>query len=113
MRCVKYSLSLFDYDYYYGCVTVRVTENFGKGSSSAFYTNKNLPSKVPTGSPSRGRDVTVYVYDINQPNLSTPFYSVLVSISVFMALSTAFHSINSPDSCQFSHSVPLVLSLPY
>ena len=46
------------------------------------------------GSPSRGGDVTVNVYDINQPSLPTPFYSVLVSISVFMALSTVFHSIN-------------------
>ena len=41
---------------------------------------------VPTGSPSRGGDVTVYVYDINQPSLHTPFSSVLLSISVFVAL---------------------------
>ena len=27
-------------------------------------------------------DVVVYVFNINQPNLPTPFYSVLVSISV-------------------------------
>ena len=63
------------------------------------------------GSPSRGRDVVVYVKDINQPSSPSPFYSVLVSISVFMALSTVFHSINSPDSSPFSHSVPPVLSL--
>ena len=31
---------------------------------------------VPAGSSSRGGDVAVYVFDINQPNLSTPFYSV-------------------------------------
>ena len=37
-----------------------------------------------------------FMSDINQPNLPTPFYSVLVSISLFMALSTVFHSINSP-----------------
>ena len=36
--------------------------------------------------------------DINQPSLPTPFYSVLVSIYVFMALSTVFDSINSPDN---------------
>ena len=65
------------------------------------------------GSSSRGEDVTVCVYDINQPSLPTPFYSVLVSISVFMALSIVFHSINSPDNSSFSHSVPLVLSLSY
>ena len=57
---------------------------------------------VPTGPPSRRGDVTVYAYDINQPSLSTALYSVLVSISVFMALSTAFHSINSPDDSVFS-----------
>ena len=41
------------------------------------------PLGVPTGSPSRGGDVAVYVKDINQPSLPTPFYTVLVSISVF------------------------------
>ena len=45
---------------------------------------------VPTGSPSRGGDVTVYVKDIKQPSLPIPFYSVLVSISVFVALSTVY-----------------------
>ena len=32
---------------------------------------------VPTGSPSSGGDVTVYVCDINQPSLPTLFYSFL------------------------------------
>ena len=41
---------------------------------------------VPAGSPSRGGDVMVYVTNINQPSVPTPFYSVLVSVSVFMAL---------------------------
>ena len=63
----------------------------------------------PKGSPSRGGDV---VKDINRPSLPTPFYSVLVSVSVFMPLSTVFHSINSRDKCPFSHSVLLVLNLP-
>ena len=53
------------------------------------------------GSSSRGGDVVVYVKDINQPSLPTPFYSVLVSVSVFMALSTVFHCINSPDNSPF------------
>ena len=57
------------------------------------------------GSPSRGGDVTVYVFDINQPSLPTPFYSVPVSISVCIALSTVFHSINSPDNPPLSHSI--------
>ena len=69
--------------------------------------------RVPTGSPSRGGDVAVYVFDVNQLSLYNPFYSVLVSISVSMALSTVFHSINSPDNCPLSHSVffPLVFLL--
>ena len=50
--------------------------------------------------------------DIKQPGLPTPFYSVLVSISVFMALATVFHSINSHNS-PFFHSVLVVLVLPY
>ena len=43
-------------------------------------------------------DFAVYdVLDTNQPSLPTLFYSVLVSVSVFMALSTVFHSINPFD----------------
>ena len=45
--------------------------------------------------------------------LAHSIYSVLVSVSVFMALSTVFHSINSPDNFPLSHSVLLVLFLPY
>ena len=45
--------------------------------------------------------------------LPTPFHSVLVSVSVFMALSTVFHSINSPNHSSLSHSVLPVLFLPY
>ena len=43
--------------------------------------------------------------------LAHSFYSVLVSAFVFMALSTVFHSINSPDISRLSHSVLLVLFL--
>ena len=68
---------------------------------------------LPTGSPSRGGDVAVYLFDINQPSLPTPFHSVLVSVSVFMALSTVFRSINSPDNPLLSHSVLPVSFLPY
>ena len=38
---------------------------------------------------------------VNQPGLPTPFYSVLVSVSVFKALSTVFHSINFPNNSAF------------
>ena len=69
---------------------------------------------VPTGSPSCGWDAVVYVKDRNQPSLPTPFfYYVLVSISVCVALSTVFHSINSPDNSPFSHSLLPVLFLLY
>ena len=68
-------------------------------------TNKLTLMPIPTGSPSQGGVVTVTVFDINQPSLPTPFYSVLVSISVLVALSTVFYSINSPDNSPFSHSV--------
>ena len=64
--------------------------------------------QVLTGSPSRGGDVTVYAKDMNQLSLPTPFYAVFVSISVFMALSTVFHSLNSPDN-----SLTTLLSHPY
>ena len=65
------------------------------------------------GSPSHGGNVAVYFFDINQLNLPTAFYSVLVSIYVSMALSTVFHFINSPDNSLLSHSVLLVLFLLY
>ena len=61
--------------------------------------------RVPTGSPSLGRDVAANVFDINQPNLPTPFYSVLASVSDFVAISTVSHSRNSPDNSPLSHSV--------
>ena len=51
----------------------------------------------------------VHIFDINRPSLPTPFYSVLASVSVLMALSTVFHSINSPDNSPFTSSVRLVL----
>ena len=79
-----------------------------RGSSS-----RSLRLFVHAGSPSRGGDVAVSVFDINQPSLPTPLYSVFVSISVFMALSTVFHSINYPDNSPLSHSVRVVLFLPY
>ena len=78
-----------------------------------FETLVMLRAWVPEGSPSRGGDVAIYVLDINQLSLLILFHSVLVSISVFIALSTVFHSINSPDNPLLSHSVLPVLFLPY
>ena len=68
---------------------------------------------VPSDSPSRGGDVAVYFSEVNQPNLPTPFYSVLVSVSVFLALSTVFHFISSPDISPLSRCVLPVLFRPH
>ena len=70
-------------------------------------------AKVLAGSPSRGGDVADYVFNISQPSLPIPFYSVLVTVSVFMAPSTVFVSVNSPENSPLSHSVLLVSFLPY
>ena len=77
--------------------------------TSSYYFDFSL---CTSGSPSRGGDVAIYVFDINQLSLPTHFYSVLVSVSVVMALSTVPHSINSSDNSAF-HSVLPVLYLPY
>ena len=59
----------------------------------------------------RDGDFTVYLYDINQPSSPTPFSSVLVSVSVFMAFQLYFIPYNSPDNSPFSHAVLPVLFL--
>ena len=65
-------------------------------------------------SPSHGGNVAIVsvIFDINQLSLPTPFYPVLMSVSILMALSTVFHSINSPSNSPLSHSVLPVLFLP-
>ena len=74
---------------------------------------------VPAGLPSRGGDVAVYVFDIKQLSLPTPFFFFLILFfilflcAIFMAFSTVFHSINFPQNSPLSHSVLLVLFLPY
>ena len=45
---------------------------------------------------------------VNVLDLTHSFYYVLVSVSVFVAFSTVFYSINSSDSSPLSHSVLLV-----
>ena len=93
------------------CLNVRSarTNPLGRLQYTLFDFDPVFILSVPTGSPSPGGDVVVYVKDINQPSLPTPFYNVLVSISVFMALSTVFDSINSPDNSPLSNSVLLIL----
>ena len=70
-----------------------------------------IASWSPRAHLARGGDAAVYVFDLNQRSLSTPFYSVLVSISSCMALLTAFHSLNSPNNSPISRSVLPVLFL--
>ena len=73
-------------------------------------TSLRSPLKAPVGSPSRGGNVAVYVFDINQPSLPTPFHSILVSVSVLTALSTVFHSTKSPDNSPLSHCSSGIMS---
>ena len=65
------------------------------------------------GSPDINWLVLNRVFDINQPGLPIPFYSLLVSISVFMTLLTVFHSISSPENSPLSNFVLPVLFLPH
>ena len=74
---------------------------------------------VATGSLSRGEDVAVYVW--HKPNRAAHFFhSVLVSVSVFMALSTVLHfhkfsrQLSAFSLCSFGLiSALLVLSTKY
>ena len=59
-------------------------------------------TEVPTGSPPRGGDVAVLVFDINQPSWPTPFYSVIMSVSVL--------SLNGPFNCILFHEFSQQLS---
>ena len=72
------------------------------------------PSVSPRGLTFTWWECYVYVKDINQPSLPTPCYFVFVSFSFFMALSTVFHSINSPGNSPFlSLGSSGLISLPY
>ena len=73
----------------------------------------SLSPPLPPSSPSCGGDVAVYVFDIKVQSLPTPFYYVLESISIFVALSTVLHSVNSPDGSPLSHSALSVIVLPH
>ena len=60
--------------------------------------------RVPSGWPFHGRDVAVYVFNINQLSLPTPFYSAL---GIIFCLYDPFTcSINFPVSSLLSHFVP-------
>ena len=85
-----------------------------QSSALVFFFKLDLSSlRVPTGSPSRGGDVAVYVFDINQPGLPTPFYSVLVSVSVFSGPFNciSFHKFSRQFSVFFLCSSGLISAL--
>ena len=85
-------------------------------TSFARTTGLHFPRVIPRRSSSRTHHHTWWgccVFDISQPSLPTPFSVVLVSVSVFMTLSTVFHSINSPDNSPLFLSVLPVFVLPY
>ena len=82
-------------------VSLKLT-NFNSDESESSIGQICSVSLSPTGSPWRGGDVVVYVFDINLLSLPTPFfYSVLVSVSVFIALSAVLHSKNSVTTLHF------------
>ena len=86
--------------------SIRETSSQATGQTTFVHSRLSSPCHcVLAGPPSHGEDVSVCVFDMNQPSLPTPLYSVLMSISVFMALSTVFHFIKSPDNSPLSHSV--------
>ena len=60
-----------------------------------------LDFEVPAGSPSDGGDVTVYVYDISQPSLPTPF----------LFRSCVYFCLYGPFTCISFHQFSLQLSV--
>ena len=64
-------------------IVINVVVSLAAAAAAAAAMVMVLLCLVLAGSPSRGGDVVVYIFDINQPSLSTPFNSVLESISVF------------------------------
>ena len=65
-------------------------------SSSSSSTISSSPSSVPAGSASRRGEYCDNV--LHQARSPTPFYSVLLSVSLFMDVSNVFHSLNPPDN---------------
>ena len=77
--------------------------SYSAHSLTGHLTSTKIFYSTVKGSPSHGGDTVVYVFNISQPSLPTPYHTVLVSISVFMALSIVFYSLNSPGNCLLSH----------
>ena len=72
-----------------------------------------VPVTPPLLLPRRSRRLVEKTVDSVYVNNKIAGSRIVRSISVFMALSTVFHSINSSDNSPFSRSVLLDLFLPY
>ena len=80
------------------------------------YASRGPPPRGPRGAHIYVVGMLRLISDINQPSLPISFFFFILFfclISVFVALSTVFNSINSPENSPFFHSVLPVLSLPY
>ena len=91
----------------------KMSEKSGRNSLSPVALQAVQLSQVPTGSLSDGGDVIVYVFDIHHPSFHTPFHSVFVSISGFVAFSTVFQLVlcSLNDTCFFVCFVLLLFFL--
>ena len=90
---------------------------YGPSCCVVFVTHSHCSCLLPCLSPRAYLHVVgmLRLMSLTQTNRTypTPFYSVLVPVSIFLALSTVFHSIYSPNNSPFSHSVLSVLFLPH
>ena len=112
---IKHSISGSQFFFFGGGSTHFSTTIKGKTLYCIFNTGEEesgLCIIVPAGSPSRVGDFAVCVFDINQPSLPTPFYSVLLSVSVWWPFQLYFIPEILPTTLSLSQSVLLVFFLP-
>ena len=85
---------------FWGTLQQQLQGSFGDGLTLDIF--------VSTGSPSRGGDVAVYVSEINQPSLPTPFFCSCVCFCLYSPFN-CISFLNSPDNSPLSHSILPVL----
>ena len=83
----------------------------GGGGGCCLAYSSNTVYNVPKGSPSRGGDIAVYVFDVNQPSLPTPF-NLFLCLVLSLWPFQLFRSMNSPENSPPSRSILPVLFLP-
>ena len=85
-------------------ICVHITELIRKAFTQWTHPNHSVNVSLksfPTGSPSRGGDGAVYVFDINQPSLPTPFFFFFFFF--FLLFLCLFLSFNCISLHKFSH----------